>query len=746
MRFLRIMRKIPQTGLKGLVENWQSDVLAALSVSFVALPLALGIALASGVPPMAGIIAVVVGGVVTTFFRGSHLAINGPAAGLIAIIVSSLAAWGDDPQRLNYVLAAIVVSGLIQVVLGFLKLGKFAEFIHSSVINGIMAAIGIIIFAQQIHVAFIGKKSIVQKPIAQLVDFLTHLDSVNPWVAVISVSGLLIMVFQYRIGYNLFKFIPAPMWVLLISVPFAIAFGFVNQDTSVMNLFGKFAGENLLVNIPTKLEEILIFPDFSMIGTGIFWSSVTGITMIASIQSLAMGKAVDKIDPYRRKTNFDKDLVAVGLSSAVSGMLGGLPIITVIVRSTVNVQNNAKTKWSNLYHGIFMTILVMTIILPPAPYKLPIPYAALAVILVFTGYKLASPKVFKQILDQGIEQFIFFAGTLFITLYNGLLAGIFGGLLITAITHLLLARVPTQRFIQMVFNSGSLLVPKDDGGYELKIKGIANFLGAIKMNNLLSTIPKSADITIDFSEARLIDLSTLEKVYEFQKLHSEKGGKVNIQGLENHISSTNHKMGLKLLTTSTHRMTKREKSIKEIAEQLNWNYETEPIGQTKDYLPFYFFKSRAIEFKRNCIRNEQGEVSLEITDLTFEEGAYMAYREYTSTLGLIKLPFKIPKFTIERKEFLDKYLDFSAHKDIDYISYSGFSEEFTVRVEDLEAANDFFTSNFIEFLHQSDITHIESSGEAVLIFPTNFRPAHIHEYANIIHLMKEMEFIIKKSS
>lgn len=740
------MRKIPQTGLKGLKENWQSDLLAALSVSFVALPLALGIALASGVPPMSGIIAVVIGGIVTTFFRGSHLAINGPAAGLIAIIVSSLAAWGDAPDRLNYVLAAIVVSGLIQVALGFLKLGKLAEFIHSSVINGIMTAIGIIIFAQQIHVAFIGKKSAVSQPIAQLGDFLANITNINPWVAIISLAGLLLLIFQSRIGYNLFKFVPAPMWVLLLSVPFAIVFGFANEDSSIMNLFGKFAGENLLVKIPTKIEEILIFPDFTMIGDSRFWTSVTGITLIASIQSLAMGKAVDKIDPYKRKTNFDRDLVGVGLSSAVSGMLGGLPVITVIVRSTVNVQNNAKTKWSNLYHGIFMTFLVMAIILPPSPYKLPIPYAALAVILVFTGYKLASPKVFKHVLDQGIEQFIFFAGTLFITLYNGLLAGIFGGLLIVAITHLLLARVPTQRFIQMVFNSGSLLVPKEGGGYDLKIKGIANFLGAIKMNNLLSEIPKSADVNIDFSQARLVDFSTLEKVYEFQKLHSENGGKVNIKGLDNHISSTNHKMGLKLLTTSTHRMTKREKSIKEIAEQLNWDYETEPIGQTDDYLRFYFFKSREIEFKRNCIWNEQGEIWLEITDITFEEGAYMAYKEYTSTLGLIKLPFKIPKFTIERKEFLDKYLDFSSHKDIDYISYSELSEDFTVKVEDVASANEFFTLEFIEFLHKSDISHIESSGEAVLILPTSFRPAHIHEYANIIHLMKEMKAIIKKSN
>lgn len=298
----------------------------------------------------------------------------------------------------------------------------------------------------------------------------------------------------------------------------------------------------------------------------------------------------------------------------------------------------------------------------------------------------------------------------------------------------------------MVFNSGSLLVPKEGGGYDLKIKGIANFLGAIKMNNLLSEIPKSADVNIDFSQARLVDFSTLEKVYEFQKLHSENGGKVNIKGLDNHISSTNHKMGLKLLTTSTHRMTKREKSIKEIAEQLNWDYETEPIGQTDDYLRFYFFKSREIEFKRNCIWNEQGEIWLEITDITFEEGAYMAYKEYTSTLGLIKLPFKIPKFTIERKEFLDKYLDFSSHKDIDYISYSELSEDFTVKVEDVASANEFFTLEFIEFLHKSDISHIESSGEAVLILPTSFRPAHIHEYANIIHLMKEMKAIIKKSN
>jgi len=219
------MQKTPKTGYKGLVENWKSDLIAALSVALVALPLALGIAEASNVEPITGIISCVIGGIVTTFFRGSHLAINGPAAGLIAVILSSLALWGDDPYAFNYVLAAIAISGLLQIILGILKLGKFAEIFHSSVIQGIMAAIGVIIFAKQIHSAM-GISTEKEGVISLIKDAFFQIPNINPFVGAISLAGLLLLIFHSKISYKLFHLIPAPMWVLVIAIPFVYAFNF----------------------------------------------------------------------------------------------------------------------------------------------------------------------------------------------------------------------------------------------------------------------------------------------------------------------------------------------------------------------------------------------------------------------------------------------------------------------------------------------------------------------------------------
>ena len=489
-----------------------------------------------------------------------------------------------------------------------------------------------------------------------------------------------------------------------------------------------------------NIMDAITHPDFSKVGTWKFWSSVISITMIASIESLASSKAVDKLDPYKRKTDLDKDLIGIGMSTMASGALGGLPIITVIVRSTVNVHNHAKTKWANLYHGILL--LAFIFVLSPVITKVPL--AALAILLVFTGYKLASPKVFKHIFDEGIEQLIFFIGTLVITLYTDLLVGIFGGLALAMVTHLLLAKVSVRQFFQMVFYSGSNLFIRKDGGYDLKIKGIANFLGAIQMNTLLDQVPAGAKVDIDLSAARLVDFSILEKLYDFKRTHANTGGEIKIGGLEKHISSTQNKVGLKFLTTSAHRMTKREQGIKEVAEEYGWEYLAEPVEHVDYYEPFYFFQSRPIECKTNCIWSKGENMKWEITDVTFEEGAFMAYEEYKSTLGLIRLPFKIPEFTIERKEFLDKYIDISAHKDIDHDIYDEFSDNFTVKVEDKKAMDAFMTDELKSFIENSNIPHLESSGDAILIFPSSFRLAQIHEYSQIIKFMEELKGLIKE--
>ncbi len=733
------MHKIPKTGLQGLIENWQSDALAAISVSLVAMPLALGIAYACNIPPIAGVTSAIIGGIVTTFYRGSYLAINGPAAGLIAVILSSLALWEGEPNAFSYVAAAIVVSGGIQVMLGLLRLGKLGEIFHSTVIHGMLAAIGVIIFAKQIHVAM-GTTTETSEIVPALVDAVWQIPNINPFVATISLAGLILLVYQSKISYKLFHAVPAPMWVLVISIPLVYLFNFF--DTHSLQFLGKQyeVGPQLLIEVPRNLLDAISFPDFSQVGTLKFWTAVTSITMIASVETLAIAKAVDKLDPYKRRTDLDKDLVGIGMATMASGAIGGLPIITVIVRSTVNVHNHAKTKWSNFYHGL----LLLSFILLLAPVISKVPLAALAILLVYTGYKLASPSVFRHVFEQGIEQLIFFVGTLIITLFTDLLIGLFSGLLIALITHLLLARVPVSRFFQMIFSPGSNLFLRSDGGYDLNIRGIANFLGAIKIDNLLKQIPSGSEVAINLAGARLVDSSILEKLYEFERSHNSLGGKVEIGGLDNHISSASTKLGLKFLTEKEHRITHRERSIKEIAERYNWRFDAGPDTHFSDYEPFYFFQSRPIEYKTNCISAQDEEMEWEITDVTFEEGAYLAYEEYRTTLGLIRLPYDIPKFTIERKEFLSKVIDLSGHKDIDYLPYMDFSDNFIVKVEDKLAADAFFSQKLKEFIIQSSIPHLESSGEAILLFPSSFRVAHIHEYSQIIKFMRELRSLIKQ--
>ncbi|WP_373514388.1 SulP family inorganic anion transporter, partial [Persicitalea sp.] len=319
-----MMQTLPKTGFAGLKENWQSDLLAALSVSLVALPLGLGIAIASEAPPMAGLFAAIIGGIVTTFFRGSHIAINGPTAGLIAVILGSAITLNDGSgQTLNYIFAAIVVAGGLQVALGLLKLGRLAEVFHSTVIRGILAAIGVIIIAKQIHVA-LGTETFSTKVFDIFGDVIDQLPEINPFVAVISVIGLTIMIVHARTRPGLFKLLPAPMWVLIASVPLVYAFNFF--DTHVVTFLGKehFVGPHLLVSVPFNPLDAIALPNFSRIGDLPFWISVISITMIASIESLAACKAIDKLDPYKRKTDLNKDLVGVGLSTMLSGLIGGL--------------------------------------------------------------------------------------------------------------------------------------------------------------------------------------------------------------------------------------------------------------------------------------------------------------------------------------------------------------------------------------------------------------------------------------
>ncbi|WP_438964347.1 SulP family inorganic anion transporter, partial [Winogradskyella sp.] len=706
------MENTPKTGFKGLLENWQSDLIAAVSVALIALPLSLGIALAAGAPAMSGIFSAVIGGVVTTLYRGGHISVNGPAKGVIGVILLGIVLMDDGKgQAFNYVLAAVVVSGAIQMLLGILKLGRLADIFHSSVIHGILAAIGIIIFAKQIHVAM-GTHSDSPSIIQNLIDAVLLLPQANPFVLIIALSGLLLLLFHSKISYRFFHLLPAPMWVIALSIPLVYVFNFFDQQT--LSFLGRSyeVGPHLLLDIPDTIVDSIMHPNFGKINTIEFWTTVFSILIITSIESLAIAKAVDKIDPYRRKTDLNKDLTGIGFSTMIAGLIGGLPIIAVIIRSTVNIHNGAKTKWSNMYQGLLLLLFIVVL----SPIMRQVPLCAFAVLLVYTGFKLASPAVFKQVYNQGTEQLVFFIATMILTLYTNLLVGLIGGLLLALVTHMLLANVPIPQFFKMVYKSRTKLMKRPDGSFDLKIRGIANFLGILKVDKLVAQIPAGADVNIDLSDTRLVGMTYMDYLVEYLKIQKSTGGKVFITGLDSHVSSSTYNRALKLsLTSSTVKLSQRQKRLRNLATEKDYEYSSLVDWNTIYLKKFHFFEIRPIERKYNCLKGtfEDLNVSWEIADVTFNEGQAFTAETFNTTLMILKLNKKIPVFTMEKEAVLEKLFDrvmaFTGYKDIDFEMYPDFSNKFLLMGNNESEIRSFFTDEIVRFFENNQIYHLESN-------------------------------------
>jgi len=739
----KIRENIPETGFAGLKKHWKNDIIAAVSVSLVALPLCLAIAVAAGIPPIAGLITSVIGGIVTTFFRSGHLSINGPAAGLIGVIFAAMEALNDGGpdgtmHAYRYVLAAIIVAGALQVVIGLLKWGRIAEIFPTTVIHGILASIGIIIFAKQMHVAM-GTHSDASNTVGILKDIVIQIPHIDPYIAVISGIGILLLIFHAKISYKVFHFIPAPVWVLGVSVPIVILYQYL--EANEIAVFGSVfhAPENYLIDIPDDWTKGIVYPDFSKWNSGPFWLAVISINLLSSVITLAGAKAVDKLDPYKRKTDMNKDMVGVGISSMVSGALGGLPIITVIVRSTVNVHNNAKTKWSNFYHGLFIALFVLFM----TPVIQLFPTAALAAVLVITGIKLASPRVFIEIYKQGLEQLIFLISTIVITLYRDPLIGLLGGMAITLVAHLLISRTTIAQFIQLLINPGTTLKENRDGSYTLKVKGIANFLTMLRLIGILEKIPPGTNLQVDLSKARLIDLTFQEKLMDFRRMHRLTGGKVQVLGMQQHVAASNHPLALKNLILPNYQKTSpRQQRMKKIAVDNAWLYAREEQVDSSELLEFDFFQSRPLETKSNVIGGafSDTQVDWEISDIVFDEGAMLSKEIYKTTLLLVHLPEEIPMFTIDQEGIFDKLFDrlhFSTSKDIDFDNAPLFSKKLKLQGDDETAIRALFTDDLLGFLESEEIYHIESNGRAMLIFKS-LRIANTGEIKNMVRFTEDL--------
>ncbi|MGE0234472.1 SulP family inorganic anion transporter [Methylocystis sp.] len=532
-------RFVPKTGLAGLAENWRADILSGFLVFLIALPLCLGISMASGFPPQAGIITAVVGGLLVSRFNGSFVTIMGPAAGLIVVILDSVQALGagDAKAGYHYTLAAIVCASVIQTLMGLMKAGKMSAFFPSSAVHGMLAAIGIIIMAKQIHV-MLGVKPDAQSLFATIGAIPASLRDMNPEVAIIGGLGLLILIAWSIVKSRRLRMIPAPIIVVIVGMALAQYFDLDDEhiylflpETPFLPHHEFTIGPKFLVSIPQNFLSGFAFPDFALIGSALFWQQVVAICLVGSLESLLSAAAVDKLDPYKRTSDLNRDIAAVGVGNIICGLIGGLPMIAEIVRSSANVNNGARTGWANFFHGLFLLIFVA--LFPRLIHEIPL--ASLAALLVFTGYRLAAPVEFKKTLAIGWDQLAVFVITIIGVLATDLLIGVAIGIVAELLFH-----VWRSVNWRQVFKLHRDIVESEPGVFRVNIGGAAFFANYLPLKGDLAKIPKGKTVIFDLSESWCVDHTVMENLHHFCEDYESSGGHAEIRGLDQHVATSKH--------------------------------------------------------------------------------------------------------------------------------------------------------------------------------------------------------------
>jgi MFS superfamily sulfate permease-like transporter len=538
------MSTAPKIGIPGLIENWRSDLLSGFLVFLIALPLCLGIAMASGFPPMSGIITAIIGGVVVSRINGSYVTINGPAAGLIVVIVDAVQSLGqgDAMAGYRYTLAAIVFASVLQILLGIFKAGKLSAFFPSSVVHGMLAAIGIIIMAKQIH-TLLGVKPESKALLGVIAEIPHSIAALNPEVSLIGISGLLLLIVWSLIKHPTLKMIPAPLLVVLVGLALGQYFDLdhVHQylflpNAEILPHHEFTVGPSFLVAVPENFSAGFYLPDFSKIATAEFWAAVVTIWLVGSLESLLSASAVDKLDPYKRNSNLNRDLAAVGTGNLIAGMIGGLPMIAEIVRSSANINNGAKTAWANFFHGLFLLIFVA--LFPKLIHEIPL--SALAALLVFTGFRLASPKEFAKTLAIGVDNFAVFVITIIGVLATDLLVGVAIGIVVELGIH-----ISRGLKLSNTFSMAYQLRQTAPGTYHIAVSGAAVFSNIITLKSLLADFPEGKTVFFDLSDTDLIDHTVMEFIHHFTEDYNHAGGHCEIVGLDKHQSYSNHQLSAK---------------------------------------------------------------------------------------------------------------------------------------------------------------------------------------------------------
>jgi MFS superfamily sulfate permease-like transporter len=696
---------IPQDGFAGLKQNWKSDTMSGFLVFLLALPLSLGIAKASGFPAAQGVLTAMIGGLVVSLFQGGRLTIKGPAAGLITVCFAAVSDFDklnlDGIPGVQLACGAIVVMAVIQFVFGMLKFGSFSDFFPLSAVHGMLAAIGILIFAKQFPI-LLGVDASLTKGLSPI-ELYTHIPkfiaNANPQVAIIGLLSLLILFGLPALG-GVFKKIPAPMVVLLVMIPVGI-FLHLKESNPIS-----------LVSIGDFWSNVKFNASFSAIGTFVFWKYVVMFLFVNSLESLLTVKAIDGLDPWKRKSDYNKDLRALAVGNGISGLLGGLPLISEVARSSANVNNGARTRWANFFHGLFLLVAMIVLI---GIIEM-IPTAALAAMLIAVAYRLASPKEFIGTYKIGPEQFTIFLVTICVTVAEDLLLGIAAGIITKIIFHLV-----NGAPLKSLFKADYTIEEKVNETHII-VKGAATFSNFLGYKKLFGKLDHTKTIIFNFSATKLVDHSFMEQLHHFEEDAHMHGGKVIWTGLDKFSPFSNHPMAARKVAKETAnkieiKLNPRQVSLRNFAEYNDLTFYPQKVRSALKYKDFPIQKGNKILYEENILVKYTEYGKVDISDITLTEGARQAQEDTHLTIFLVsELEAQFPDFALEPEGMFTKLSEIAFGKDINFQGHPLFSKKYYLRSDDESATRGFFNERLLNYLESHEEMHIESHKNKLLVY------------------------------
>lgn len=721
----------PSNGIKGL-KHWRYDLGAGLQVALVSLPLSLGIAIASGAPPVSGVISAIIAGLVFPFLGGAYVTISGPAAGLAPALLSGMLLLGNGDLAAGYplLLVAICLTGLAQILLAFMNAGRFAIFLPVTVVEAMLAAIGIMIILKQIP-PLLGDLSPVAPTtldsIIKLPETLTH---IQPAVFLIGSLCLFLMFFLNATRRTWLRRIPPPLFVAMLGLVLAVVLGL---DTPYLITMP----DNLLEGgiTPPAFGELLTRPDLWINMLTI----VITLTLIDGIESLATIAAVDKIDPYQRKSDPNVTLRAMGVSNVASSLAGGLTIIPGGVKSRANIDAGGRTLWANFYNAVFLIVFLLL----ATDLITMIPLAAIAAILIYVGWRLCEFRVFSKTYAIGRDQILIFLLTVGAILMTGLLWGILIGmaaeilmlayLLTPSFRAVLTGRLAFVQALELIWRNLASLFRNPvikvhsstrDGRqhYEISLGSLVCF-NLLPLDKLLQNLPNDASLSLIVTESgRIVDHTAMDYLHQLQEEYLRSGRPFHLLGLEQYYQFTQHSLSARMhdaaLVRREARLSTRAEQMEAFAKRHGMTFNPATLA-VLDIHGFIYLRRGDRKQESNVMTATYHGYGIKVFDYS-HTAAPDYYVEHRHTLVIVTLPDDIPAIpdlVLAPGHYLKRYLvDYQEHAPSVAIDHPDGYRVYTRNNGDLALSA---ADKLLTFVKRYPGVYVEARSNALLVFRPN---------------------------